>query len=376
LLVLLLQGGGERELRLRISGKWHRSASFPVDGAGEYTLRLRRRHQWQSLQHVSTRDAAEYCVRVPPGEPGGELGLWLETDWYRRQAVVKEVRKDGFMYKHTDVQVGDVLLAVNDTDTAGMRFDDVVAALRAAAGSADGAVLQFRTMEERYRLLRDRAMGRKARRAGSTTAAAAAGGVDGAAAADPFAHRSQHSRGAGDSPQQQQMSFALPPPLPPSQLLTRGVPSPAAADWRSDPEDYTGLSATAAAAASAAGSRHSRRLHSRGRSQSTDGGYDTETGGGGAGGAAGRNGGAASDDEFEDYWDDMMDAEAAGNGSSDAAGIVGAAAGAGEQEVYIKVELRPMAASTVLVVSKLEPERTPYVIENIDIESRVYFRQK
>jgi PDZ domain len=322
---------------------------------------------------VSTRDAAEYCVRVPPGEPGGELGLWLETDWYRRQAVVKEVRKDGFMYKHTDVQVGDVLLAVNDTDTTGMRFDDVVAALRAAAGSPAGAVLQFRTMEERYRLLRDRAMGRKARRAGSSTTAAADGSAA-AAAADPFAHRSQHSRD-GNSPlqQQQQMSFALPPPLPPSQLLTRGVPSPAAADWRSDPEDYT---AAAAASAAGAGSRHSRRMHSRGRSQSTDGGYDTDTGGAAAG-AAGRNGGAASDDEFEDYWDDMMEAEAAGTGTGDA-GIVGAAgaAGAAEQEIYIKVELRPMAASTVLVVSKLEPDRTPYVIENIDIESRVYFRQK
>jgi PDZ domain len=325
---------------------------------------------------VSTRDAAEYCVRVPPGEPGGELGLWLETDWYRRQAVVKEVRKDGFMYKHTDVQVGDVLLAVNDTDTTGMRFDDVVAALRAAAASPEGAVLQFRTMEERYRLLRDRAMGRKARRAGSSAAAAAADGSAAAASADPFAHRSQHSRD-GNSPlqqQQRQLSFALPPPLPPNQLLTRGVPSPAAADWRSDPEDYT-AAAAAAASGAGAGSRHSRRLHSRGRSQSTDGGYDTETGGGATAGAAGRTGGAASDDEFEDYWDDMMEAEAAGTGTGDA-GIVGAAAGAAEQEVYIKVELRPMAASTVLVVSKLEPDRTPYVIENIDIESRVYFRQK
>ena len=42
----------------------------------------------------------------------------------------------------------------------------------------------------------------------------------------------------------------------------------------------------------------------------------------------------------------------------------------------MKIELRPMAASTVLVVSKLEPSATPYVVHNIDIEARVYFRQK
>lgn len=34
-----------------------------------------------------------------------EVGIWLETDWYRQQAVIKEVKKDSYAFKHTDVQV-------------------------------------------------------------------------------------------------------------------------------------------------------------------------------------------------------------------------------------------------------------------------------
>lgn len=34
-----------------------------------------------------------------------DVGLWLETDWYRKQAVIKEIKKDSYAFEDTDVQV-------------------------------------------------------------------------------------------------------------------------------------------------------------------------------------------------------------------------------------------------------------------------------
>lgn len=34
-----------------------------------------------------------------------DVGIWLETDWYRRQAVIKEIKKDSYAFTNTDVHV-------------------------------------------------------------------------------------------------------------------------------------------------------------------------------------------------------------------------------------------------------------------------------
>lgn len=34
-----------------------------------------------------------------------DVGIWLETDWYRQHAVIKEIKKDSYAFKHTEVQV-------------------------------------------------------------------------------------------------------------------------------------------------------------------------------------------------------------------------------------------------------------------------------
>lgn len=34
-----------------------------------------------------------------------DVGIWLETDWYRKQAVIKEIRKDSYAFTSTDVHV-------------------------------------------------------------------------------------------------------------------------------------------------------------------------------------------------------------------------------------------------------------------------------
>lgn len=34
-----------------------------------------------------------------------DVGIWLETDWYRKQAVVKEIKKDSYAFTSTDIHV-------------------------------------------------------------------------------------------------------------------------------------------------------------------------------------------------------------------------------------------------------------------------------
>lgn len=34
-----------------------------------------------------------------------DVGIWLETDWYRKQAVIKEIKKDSYAFTSTDVHV-------------------------------------------------------------------------------------------------------------------------------------------------------------------------------------------------------------------------------------------------------------------------------
>lgn len=34
-----------------------------------------------------------------------DVGIWLETDWYRKQAVIKEIKKVSYAFESTDVQV-------------------------------------------------------------------------------------------------------------------------------------------------------------------------------------------------------------------------------------------------------------------------------
>ncbi|CAM9496511.1 unnamed protein product, partial [Sphacelaria rigidula] len=98
----LPQTGYERELRVKVSGGWERSASFPVDSVGEYSLRLTRKVDVSGVKHISTRRSSEYDVVIPCME---DVGVWLETDWYRKQAVIKEIKKDSYAFKHTELQV-------------------------------------------------------------------------------------------------------------------------------------------------------------------------------------------------------------------------------------------------------------------------------
>ncbi len=184
---------GEKELRLSIGRGWGLSSSFPLDVAGEYSLRFSPYLEWHTLSHVDTRGDPEYDEIIPAGIL--ELGIWFETDWYRRQLIVKNIKREKYAYKHTDIQRGDMLLCVNGKSTAGMTFSaamslirdslqDAAAAVDAAADAFleretplqsrrrlpktdevhPGTLFHFGTMEERYRLVQSKALKQNDRR--------------------------------------------------------------------------------------------------------------------------------------------------------------------------------------------------------------------
>lgn len=51
-------------------------------------------------------------------------------------------------------QVGDALIAINGVTVQGVAFADIMQRMKSSLRDTMGMVLRFRTMEERYRLLR------------------------------------------------------------------------------------------------------------------------------------------------------------------------------------------------------------------------------
>eukprot|EP01084_Bolivina_argentea_P118652 210477_1 len=130
--------GNHNEFRLSVGHGWGLSSSFPLDVAGEYTLRFRPYLEWHATSHIDTRGDPEYDEIIPAGTL--ELGIWFETDWYRRQLIVKNTKRGKYAYKHTDIQRGDVLLCVNGKSTAGMSFSEAMSLIRDSLQDAADAV--------------------------------------------------------------------------------------------------------------------------------------------------------------------------------------------------------------------------------------------
>lgn len=324
----LPQCGGERELRVYMGRSWYKSASFPIDGAGDYTLRLRRCLEWRDLTHIDTRGRPEYDELIPAGVT--DIGMWLETDWYREQVVVQDIRPESYAYNHTDIQPGDVLLAINGTLTANLSFNDCLALLRSelasaaqvttstlgehegegegkCAESAIGTQLRFRTMEARYKLLRAKAMHRRHR--SHTSRALPAGSVDDIGLGHTSA--SQHSR----------------------------------ASYMDEP-DFE-LAATSL-----------RASHHRSPTTGTVDGPEV------------------FDDELMILHEEADAKERLDSGVARVRSSTGLSDEESQEDVYVRIELRPMAASTVLTMTPMAPNEAPYVIENIDINHSLYFRQR
>jgi hypothetical protein len=199
---------GERQLRIDLGGSWNLTSSFSADATGENIFKITRAVDSRMLSHVATRASPQYRVALPPHDGDGidpwdgELGVWFETDWGGdRRIVVQGIKRESYAFNYTDIHVGDELLRVDDFNVSQMTFQETMKVLkekltlmsvdarkntkprlRASAiilrrskrqsgddgtsetlhGPRTKVVLTFRTLEERLRRVRIKAL--KARR--------------------------------------------------------------------------------------------------------------------------------------------------------------------------------------------------------------------
>ena len=178
----------DRQLRIDLGKPWNLSASVSADTPGAHALRISPAVDLQSMPHVSTRSSPLFEVAVSPSGNSafdGSLGIWFETEMGSgHQIIVKAVKKGSFAFDHTDVHVGDELLAVDGTPVSPLSFVDTMKLLKkrlseissirqersnsivkdvsssSLLGAIEGysddraLVITFRSVEERLRLVR------------------------------------------------------------------------------------------------------------------------------------------------------------------------------------------------------------------------------
>lgn len=143
---------GERKIGLEIDGSWNKSALFPIDHIGSFCLSVRRKIDVALIQHVKTRGNAEYDVEFPDGLKS--LGIWFETDAEEDQIIVKRLQPGSYAMTATEIQIGDVLVSVNNQNCLGKNFDTVMEQIKAAFASNGERIFKFRTVEEKIRIIR------------------------------------------------------------------------------------------------------------------------------------------------------------------------------------------------------------------------------
>lgn len=144
---------GERQLAVDIEGPWMRSVPFDIDQLGTYVLKLRRQNNTGSLFHIVTRGNLQYDVTIPPGE----IGIWFETDWNHQQIVVRSIRPKSYAATRTDIQPGDVLLAIDNEPIINQEFEEIMRALKLKQVDT-GCTLTLLTVEEKMRRIRESAI--------------------------------------------------------------------------------------------------------------------------------------------------------------------------------------------------------------------------
>jgi len=168
---------GFRQLRIDSGFPWKLCSSFSVDVSGDHVLANVEDIDLKMLPHPSTRASSTYVVSLDSSSSlsDGEFGVWYETEWDDfRRIIVKAVKKHSFAFKYTDIHVGDELLSVDGISVYSYSFSDAIASIRskiqkllsADSSHEEALVLQFRTVEERMRRVRMKAMNATARHMG------------------------------------------------------------------------------------------------------------------------------------------------------------------------------------------------------------------
>jgi hypothetical protein len=141
----------DRKLTIRMQGtaeiSWQDSVAFDVDQLGSYTMQINRRVQLRSTDYISTRENKIFTVTVPQTR---EFGLYFETDWDAKNIVVKGYKPGSIAYLDTDIQIGDVLIAIDGESIVGVSFEDVMTNLKTKVHNY-GCSLTFGTVEEKLR---------------------------------------------------------------------------------------------------------------------------------------------------------------------------------------------------------------------------------
>lgn len=145
---------GERIVSLKVHGPWKTSVPFEIDHVGTYTINIPRRLDLSSLHHVQTRGAAEYSVLFPSVEEEAEIGIWFETDWAVKECVVKSIKSGLFAATQTEIQLGDVVLAIDGEDVHSLPFDTIMQKMKSQRMRPVGTTVTFRTVEEKLRIIR------------------------------------------------------------------------------------------------------------------------------------------------------------------------------------------------------------------------------
>ena len=124
----------DRQIRVDLGRPWDLSASVSADTPGDYTLRVSHAIDLQNLPHVSTRTSPQFEVILSAASHNhfdGNLGIWFETEMDSGQhIVVKAIQKGSFCFDHTDVHLGDELLAVDQVPVSRMSFADTMSLLK------------------------------------------------------------------------------------------------------------------------------------------------------------------------------------------------------------------------------------------------------
>ena len=143
---------GEK-LMLSVEGPFHLTPAVGVDALCRHTMNLTKRTDLSTTAHVSTRSMPEYSLEFPPI---AELGIWFETDLDSEDILVKDIRKDLYAGKMTDIQIGDVLLSLDGHPYSGPIFEQFMLDLKDTLAHP-GTRMRFRTHEEKLRLIRSKA---------------------------------------------------------------------------------------------------------------------------------------------------------------------------------------------------------------------------
>lgn len=125
----------DRQLRIDFgTTHWNLTSSFPADVDGDHYLKVSRVTDSRLIRHVSTRAALQYTVELPPQDTeqpwDGELGVWFETDWGDGHIIVKGTKRGKYFYNSTDIHVGDELLSINGALVSQMTFEETMTKLK------------------------------------------------------------------------------------------------------------------------------------------------------------------------------------------------------------------------------------------------------